>query len=26
VESLLTTLDLVREELLHVRKDIRRGR
>lgn len=26
VESLLTTLDLIREELLHVRKDIRRGR
>ena len=26
VESLLTTLDLIREELHHVRKDIRRGR
>lgn len=26
VENLLTTLDLIREELHHVRKDIRRGR
>ena len=26
VESLLTTLDLIREELLHVRQDIRRRR
>lgn len=26
VESLLTTLDLIREELVFVRKDIRRGR
>jgi transcriptional regulator with XRE-family HTH domain len=26
VESLLTTLDLIRDELLQVRKDLRRGR